>query len=366
MQKFIILEFTNAGFFKKNKGTKDFVFDRKGKVNRKRKRIDLQCYKEPITVYQISNVIHVLFGERPTPSLKEVAFGKIDYYFDKAMQSYLRINSYTRFNKNLNSDEYISEFMQTKKVVNDAWSTVDFVYWERIRKTLGEELYDEFKSLLSDLFEVSDITKTYTFMELREKILSGNMMSKAIKLELFFEKLILNKKTPLSVYFKFMNWDSVRKTLDEELYNEFKSLMSDIFEVSDITEKYTFMQLREQVISRNMMDEGTKLDLFFDKLKLNKKSALVAYFKSDARKSEINKASDIKVTVNMGTEKITKLSGDIIVPVTDEDIIKINNHKGFATILDGGLVFIKGIFTENRLPNLETYRKVSDISVETY
>lgn len=285
MQKFIILEFTNAGFFKKHKGTKDFIFD----INGKRKRVESKFYKEPITVNQVSNVLHVLFGERPKPSLRGVAFDKIDYYFDKAMQSYLRINSYTRFNKNLNSDEYISEFMQTKKVVNDAWSTVDFVYWERIRKTLGKELYNEFKSLLSDLFEVSDITK-----------------------------------------------------------------------------KYTFMELREQVISRNMMGEGTKLELFFDKLILNKKSPLVVYFKHNSRKSEINKAANIKVTVNMGTEKITKISGDIIVPVTDEDIIKINKHKGFATILDGGLVFIKGIFTENRLPNLETYRKVSDISVETY
>jgi hypothetical protein len=363
MQKYLIVEFTNAGFFKKNKGTKDFVFDRKGKVNRKRKRTELPCYKEPINVNQVSNVIHVLFGERPMPSLKEVAFGKIDYYFDKAMQSYLHINSYTRFNKNLNSDEYISEFMQTKKVVNNAWSTVDFVYWERIRKTLGDELFNELKSILSDLFEVSDITKKYTFMELREQVISRNMMNEG-KLESFLNKLIKNKKTPLVVYFKYMNWEGVRKTLDG-FYDEFKSLMSDLFEVSDITTKYSFMQLKEQIISRNMMDKGTKLDLFFNELKKSKK-AFVDYFKSDSRKSEINQAPNIKVTVNMGTEKITKLSGDIIIPVTDEDIIKLNNHKGFATILDGGLVFIKGIFTENRLPNLETYRKVSDISVETY
>jgi D-hexose-6-phosphate mutarotase len=224
-----------------------------------------------------------------------VAFGNVDYYFQKALQSYLHISSYKRINKKDNSEEFVSELLQTKKVVNDAWSKNEFVYWERISKHLGEELFKEFTELLSELFHVKDITEKYSFMELRDEVMSRGMATK------------------------------------EEDRN---------------TQK-------------------TKLDLFFDKLVLNKKSPLVVNFLHKNRRTEINKAPRIKVTVPISTEKVTKLSGEIIVPVTDDDIIKLNNHKGCATILDGGLVFIKGIFNDNEL-NVSNHTKVSEISTEKY
>ena len=295
MEKFLVLEFKNAGFFKKHKGTKDFIFDAKGK----RKRADSLFYKEPITVHQVSNVIHVLFGERPKPSLREVAFGNVDYYNKKALQSYLRIDSYKRTIKdkktNEERQEFISEMLQTKKVVQDAWSTNFFVYWQRIYKLLGNELFNEFTSLLSKLFEVKDITESYSFMDLREEVLKRGMISKP-------------------------------------------------------DEKNT---------------KKTSLDIFFDKLIENKKSSLVTYFLHDSRRNEINKAANIKVTVNIGTEKVTKLNGEIIIPVSDEDISKLRKHTGCATILDGGLVFIKGVLNYNEV-NVSNHTKVSEISTEKY
>ena len=295
MDKYLVLEFKNAGFFKKHKGTKDFIFDIKGK----RKRAESLFYKEPITVHQVSNVIHVLFGERPKPSLREVAFGNVEYYHKKALQSYLKINSYKRTitdkKTNVEREEFISEIIQTKKVVQDAWSTNIFVYWERVNKILGNELFNEFKTILSELFEVDDITDKYSFMELREEVMLRGFATK-----------------------------------EEE---------------------------------RNT--KTTKLDIFFDKLVANRKSPLVVYFLHDNRKNEINKAPNSKITVHIGTEKITKINGEIIVPVTDDDILKLNSHKGCATILDGGMVFIKGIFGENEL-NVSNHTKVSEISLEKY
>jgi len=247
----------------------------------------------------VSNVIHVLFGERPKPSLREVAFGNVGYYHDKALQSYLKIDSYKRTindkKTNEEREEFIGEMLQTKKVVQDAWSTNFFVYWERVSKMLGKDMYDEFTSLLSDLFQVKDITEKYSFMELREEVLLRGMVTK------------------------------------EEEKNTKK----------------------------------TRLDIFFDKLIKNKKSSLVTYFLYDSRRNEINKAANIKVTVTIGTEKITKISGEIIIPVSDDDILKLSNHKGCATILDGGVVFIKGVLNANEL-NVSNHTKVSEISTEKY
>jgi hypothetical protein len=295
MEKYLVLEFTNAGFFKKHKGTKDFIFDAKGK----RKRAESLFYKEPITVHQVSNVIHVLFGERPKPSLREVAFGNVDYYYKKALQSYLKINSYKRKitdkKTNVEREEFISEMLQTKKVVQDAWSTNFFMYWERVSKMLGKDMYNEFTSLLSKLFEVKDITEKYSFMDLREEVIRRGMISKP-------------------------------------------------------EEKNT---------------KKTSLDIFFDKLVESKKSSLVTYFLYDKRRNEINKAANIKVTVNIGTERVTKISGEIIIPVSEEDISKLSKHKGCATILDGGIVFIKGLLNENEV-NVSSHTKVSEISTDKY
>ena len=295
MENYLILEFKDAGFFKKNKGTNDFIFD----MNGKRQRRDSLFYKEPITVNQVSNMIHVLFGERPKPSLREVAFGNVDYYHKKAMQSYLKINSYRRTIKDKKTNEerkeFVSEVLQTKKSVSDSWSKNEFVYWERIAKHLGKPLFTEFTELLSKLFKVKDITEKYSFMELRDEVMTKGLATK-----------------------------------DEE---------------------------------RNT--RTTELDIFFDKLTENSMRPLVVNFLYKNRRTEINKAPRIKITVNISTEMVTKLSGEIVIPVTDEDILKLDSHKGCATILDGGVVFIKGIVSANEV-NVSDHVKVSEISLEKY
>ena len=319
MEKYLVLEFRNAGFFKKHKDTKDFIFDIRGK----RKRNDSLFYREPITAHQISNVIHVLFGERPKPSLREVYFGNLDYYFQKALQSYLHISSYKRIindrKSNTEREEYVSEFLQTKKVVNDSWSKTDFMYWERVLRYLGVDLFNEFKKLLSGLFEVDDITDKYSFIQLREQVLSRGMITIPSK---------PSKK----------DGNEKKERFDSNVFYD------------NLIEKKT----------------GTPLDVFFTKLVKANNTAIVTYFTGgDNDKIGMNASRNIKVTVPSGTESVTKLSGQIVVPVTDADILKLDNHKGCATILDGGLVFIRGIFNENEI-DVGKHVKVAEISLEKY
>jgi len=287
MDKYLILEFKNAGYFT-NKMTKDFIFE----LSVKTPRIGSLIRKEPITVNQVSNVLHVLFGERPVPSNREVVFDKVDYYYQMALKSYLNINTPkipTIFSKGVK--DFASETIHVKKSVHNSWSKADFVYWERFSKLLGVDLLNDFKQVLSDLFNVPDISEKYTVIELRNEIKSRGMLNNET-LKSLFKKMIHNKKTPLVMYFT-----------DEKKYEK--------------------------------------------------------------RKSDINSSSNTRLTVNSGIEKITKISGEIIVPVTDEDIVKLRNSKGCATILDGGLVFIKCVLNESRI-NIDNHVKVSEISLEKY
>jgi hypothetical protein len=77
--------------------------------------------------------------------------------------------------------------------------------------------------------------------------------------------------------------------------------------------------------------------------------------------STFNKNGRTQLTIIKGIDTKINLSGSIIVPVNDEDIEKIKNSKGCATLLDGGAVFIKGL--KNNV-SVEGYTKVGDISME--
>lgn len=68
------------------------------------------------------------------------------------------------------------------------------------------------------------------------------------------------------------------------------------------------------------------------------------------------------LTIVRGVDKIAKLEGQILVPVSDEDLEKLRNNKGTATILDGGLVYIKDVVDSNFInPERMGFTKLIDI-----
>lgn len=167
MNQFLILDFQNAKWFQAKikadgtsyQDTTDKSFDY-GK-NIEIKRANLSCYKEPITVHQISNMLHVLFNERPVPKNRTISYGRIEYLFDKALQSYLRINELGK-NEEKKGDtvivKYDTEVSHIKKSLHDSFGKYQLT-WVFIKRYLrkyvdgvaDDSIYDEFRRILKSM-----------------------------------------------------------------------------------------------------------------------------------------------------------------------------------------------------------------------
>lgn len=271
MSKFLILDFKNAGLFRTNRDTKDKIIINDGKVCRKYERSIEDEFDEPITVHQISNLLHVLFGERPVPKNKPVCYNMIDHYFKMASNSFLKINNFTDGKGN-----FISEKIRLNKSSWDAKGETK-MNWELTRRLLDEH-YEIFVGMVKEVF--NHTSKTITFNEL---------------------------------------CDLIKKSKDG------------------------------------------RVGVVFDFLKSKGKSSFYDYvFKDD--KSAVSANGRIRLTLLNGIDKKNVFGGSIIVPVNDDDIIKLKNSKGCATLLDGGAVFIKGV----KYNGIDTYGyvPVKEISLE--
>jgi len=169
MKKILVLKFKDAKCFQ-NKKTKDFVFD----IDGQRKRCDEQFFVEPITVHQISNVLHTLFGERPVPTLRKSLFSGIDYYFQKAENSYLKYESPKKTSKKTGEEDYITEILKVKKSIWNSWNPDVYINWEIIRRYTHEH-FDWFVQTLNDTIK-KDVQKM-PFEEVRA-ILEKNEKNK--------------------------------------------------------------------------------------------------------------------------------------------------------------------------------------------
>jgi hypothetical protein len=222
MSKYLILEFDNAKLFPKDKSSnnKDKVIEnnltiKKGVISvtdsKHTDRNEMLNFVEPITVNQISNALHVFFGERPVPSFRNVFYSKVDKIYEMAMNSYLNISS-LKINKSKenNETEFISEFFQTAKSVNNSHTTSDStnMSWETIRKYLlkkviidgkdetSNEYYIEFINIMKYIF--GEKITSERFVDVREKILT----IQNDKLDSFLIKMNENKNGALYKYLK--------------------------------------------------------------------------------------------------------------------------------------------------------------------
>lgn len=131
--KYLVLNFRNATLFENNEGKKKLEKTEEG-IN-KFVNYSNNRFKEPITIYQISNVIHVLFGERPVPTFRKVPYSIISKYYKKASDSYLRIdNPLIKYNNGDN--DYISEIMHTNKHQWNSTSKSVNINWYKVKKFL--------------------------------------------------------------------------------------------------------------------------------------------------------------------------------------------------------------------------------------
>jgi len=288
MKKYLIVQFKNAGFFSYYK-TKDFVCIGKERT----KRETMLRFKEPITKYQVSNLIHVLFGDRPVPTFREVFYKPVPRYQQMAEDSYVKIDSYMKPESGKVPAHYPRETFSVRKAVSDAWNTQVTMYWEKLKLLLKKEndenpdwLYEEFLKVVKMVFKFNSIEEV-SFENVKTKILKLKNENPAI-----YEKFIV----PL--------W----KLLEE-----------------------------------------------------NYKKPVEAYVLYDF--VDINKNKRTINVVAKGVDKITRISGTILIPVDDDDVEKLRHTSGWATFLDGGYVKIENVADENTL-SPEGFIKVSDISIE--
>lgn len=274
MSKYLILEFKNAGLFRRNIKTKDKIFD----LCNQRDRKDEFEFVEPITVFQISNMLHVLFGERPVSSVRASLYKSILEIEMLAKNSYLKITSYCD-----SSGKYQSEKIQLNKAVWNSWNPQSFMNWERVKKLLGDELFMQFSEMVKDVF---------------------------------------------------------KKNISEISFNEVKC--------------------------RILQNKDERIDKMFVILNKNGKKPLFdSIYGKGNEPTNINKNSRTILTVLSGLDNIIRLSGQIMVPITEENLVKIKQNKGCATILDGGMVYIKDIIPSNFANPIEDgFKLVSEISIE--
>lgn len=166
MSKYLILEFDSGGIFRRfnkegnNLKFKDFVVDVDGFDDGTKNKIErdtLPTFREPLTVYQISNVLHVLFGERPVPSLRKSYYNRNEYLFEKAKKSYIKIDTVKdRFGN------YPREKFRLKKSVRNSWVKEITITWEMIKHYINDnEKYDIFLGFIFDILGFNPMQHTY-------------------------------------------------------------------------------------------------------------------------------------------------------------------------------------------------------------
>ena len=286
--RYLKVIFEDAALFRNNKMTKDFILLSRNNGICSRLEKQKENFEEPLTVFQISNLIHVLFGERPVPTFRKVFYQPFDYYFEKAKNSLLYIDSYKKYNKNKEKFEFTNETLSTKKAVYNSYSKKVDINWFLIKKFLrakdgSNTLFNEFVFDCDKAFNLKVLN--IPFYELRNLFLNNNYNTSNI-----IDKLSINKKTALSNY----------------LTNKEKT-------GSEITTNYTNGVIR---------------------------------------------------TYNNGLDKITVLSGEILIPIDNDDIkIITKKSNGISTILDGGLVYIHSILEDYEIDDKHKYNKVGEISL---
>lgn len=197
--KCVIIEFKNAGIFNPV-FSKDKVFDLNGMSDR-RSFARIEVPVGTLSKRHISNLLHVLQGERPSPSLRSSHIKPIPEISKLASKVRIRLRCV------LNSKaRYIGEVKSVRKCITNAWPTAKhnivlggkkqemqggLLTWERLHVFLGDEMFEEFEQLA-----VKCLGKG-CLKERLEDVISGLSNTKS-RVEAFADKCENQGKTPLA------------------------------------------------------------------------------------------------------------------------------------------------------------------------
>ncbi len=296
INKYLLLRFEDAKLFNTHAYTKDKihnVFDSKMRD---------RFFNEPITRFQISNLLHVLFNERPVNSRRYNYYEKVDYYYEKALNSHLKYDEgyYMKDEKG----DFIRNHREVRSLNSahyNSWNPNVYLNWEMVKVYLGKENNDWFFESLRNILNIEP-------------------------LDVPFSKIIL----------------MVNKIMED---NE--------------------LLIKDKKKNRIFGADKEKPEILFFQELYNRKLAGFIYVFSDFKYSTLTSSKEtINITINSYVDRCDVYCGHILVPVTEDDIEHLKTKsKGVATLLDGGFVWIENLIN-SRYVSLDGYTPVKDISIE--
>ena len=174
-----------------------------------------------------------------------------------------------------------------------------------------------------------------------------------------------------------ITWERVRRILENDLFYQYISLLNDLFQI-DVRSKYTCVEANK--LLKKQFSNDVRLKNFINLLNDEGKTPVVDFINGGQKLSKAGMEKGLTPvpatfnanvrtlrTTNFGVDNITRLRGEIIVPMSDEYLEKIRNNKGVATILDGGLLWIDKVVDSDDMSvsMIDGFTPVSEISSET-
>lgn len=275
---YLKLKFKNAKLFNslKNNDIKDFTFDIYGNKKSREKNLILG---NSIHMNHVSNMIHVLFGERPVPSLRDSVYVKNDSLYDLASRSYIKIDNYKTINQKNKTEHFITEKTSMKKSVYNSYRPNVQVSWDIIESYFDIH-FNDFIIFLEKLTNISDIRTKYS---------ANDLIS-----------ILENQKESIEKFTRPIKKSGFNYLLSTEI----------------------------------------------------------------GKCSELTKNINSLLTVNNGVNDCAKLFGDIIIPLTENELEQFRTvSSGTANILDGGMVYIDEVVSEYEFNQdiLNSYTPVSNL-----
>jgi hypothetical protein len=287
----LYIQIENAKIFPNHRYSKDYVYDARSQAlpRSKHGKALEPYYNIPVNrliVPHVANLLRVLCGQRPVPSLRKTKLTGDPFYDDLAQKCRTIMNNpIDKFG------EYYKEVLKSNKSHYQSWknTTIDYyldnryfpvkggmIYWARLKRILDEDLFNQFVNLTNELLN-------------RDDCISSISAQEAIEL--------LNKNKTESIVINFCN---------------------------------SLVQSKQTSLSNIILNTPTT------------KNGVTTYASNSITfHTQIKKLNALMVSSY--PDKIQKINATIIVPIDDTTLNLIQNGPGTATFLDGGLAYLNGL-----------------------
>jgi hypothetical protein len=167
-RKALIVRFKNARIFSDPRRSSDKMISGRAKIDRRvAPRINIP--EGTLDTRHVSNLLHVLAGERPVPTLRASCMQRDREIYDLARESLVKVEEVGR-----------DETKTVRKAVKDSWNTVTLwyhlngknerikgglIYHDRLRRYLGNDLYGRFMEVLEGVSGCDDPRRDFSAHE---------------------------------------------------------------------------------------------------------------------------------------------------------------------------------------------------------